>query len=454
MSEKEWITAHWSALLEDLVAFLKFPSVSAQSSYRQDLQAAADWLAEQLRGLGFSVEKVGEPPVLHGFYKGPASAPTVLFYGHYDVQPPEPLELWESPPFTPRIKDDKIYARGASDDKGQVFIHLAAWRYLLERYGELPVSIHAVIEGEEETGSQTLYGVLESHGAAWKSDVILVSDTAFFSADVPTLTVGLRGLIYSEIIVQGPQRDLHSGSFGGVAPNPALALAEILSQLKGSDGRVKVPGFYERVRPVRAEERGLWRQLPANEQHYLQLTGAPALAGEVGFAPIERIGIRPSLDVNGMVSGYIGEGAKTIIPAQALAKVSMRLVPEQDPAEVWQAFHDFVMQVAPPSVKVEVRLLHEPAPPFETPIDSRYYQAAEEAIAEVFGRRPIPVREGGSIPVLSALQKRLGNPPAILMGFGLPTDAVHSPNEHFHLEQLRKGIEASIRFYKKIGGRN
>ncbi len=450
MSVETWIQENRARLLEELRAFLRIPSVSAQPAHRADLVRAAHWLRDQLEGLGFSVELLGEPPVVYATYTGPAEAPTVLFYGHYDVQPPEPLELWTSPPFEPRLTAEAIYARGACDDKGQVFAHLAAWRYLREKYGQLPLSLRVVIEGEEETGSETLYSLLSSVGGAWRSDVVMVSDTAFFAEGIPTLTVGLRGLLYTEILVQGPARDLHSGSLGGVVENPALALARILSALKGPDGRVQIPGFYDQVRPLSLEERRAWQALPAHEAHYQQLTGAPALSGEVGFRPLERLSVRPTLDVNGLYSGYTGPGAKTIIPAEARAKVSMRLVPDQDPEAIWNAFSQFVREVAPPGVRVEVYKLHDPAPAFETPTDSPYYQAAERAIAEAFGRLPVPLREGGSIPVLSALREAAGGAPVILMGFGLPSDAVHSPDEHFKLRQLWGGIAAAAHWYSEV----
>lgn len=450
MQPSEWISQNYTELLGQLIEFLRFPSISAQSEYKAQLQATANWLKAYLEGLGFSVELIGEPPVVYGYYQGPMGAPTALFYGHYDVQPPDPLELWKSPPFSPEVVDDAIYARGACDDKGQVFAHLAAWKYLIQTHGRLPISLRVVIEGQEETGSETLYEVLAARGSEWQSDVVVVSDTAFFSEEIPTLTVGLRGIVYGEITVRGPARDLHSGSFGGVAPNPAFGLAAILTALKGPDQRIRIPGFYDKVRPVDSTERQLWRSLPADDAHYVRLMGASAAVGEVGFSPLERIGSRPTLDVNGMYSGYIGEGSKTIIPAVAVAKVSMRLVPDQEPMEIWHLFKSYVESVTPPGFTVEVRLLHEPAPAFETPISSPYYRAAEEAVQEAFGRRPIPTREGGSIPILSALQRSIGGAPAILMGFGLPSDAVHSPNEHFRLSQLRKGIHAAIRFYEKV----
>lgn len=444
MEPKAWIAANQAFILEGLSAFLRFPSISAQPAYRAQLQACADWLAANLKELGFEVFLQGEPPVVYGYYKGPAGAPTLLFYGHYDVQPPEPLELWESPPFEATIREGAIYARGACDDKGQVWAHLTAWRYW-QKQGGLPVSLHVIIEGQEETGSETLYTLLQN-GLKWQADAGLVSDTAFFSEEIPTLTTGLRGLLYAEITVEGPARDLHSGSFGGVVYNPAEALARILAGLKGPDGRVQVPGFYEGIRVP--QERQAWKALPANEPHYLALTGAPDLWGEVGFSPLERATIRPTLDINGLWSGYTGPGSKTIIPAQAHAKVSMRLVPGQDPEHIWLAFKAHVEALAPPAVRVSVRRLHEPAPAFETPTSSPFYEAAAKAIERAFGRRPIPLREGGSIPILSAIKAAIGGAPIVLMGFGLPTDQVHSPNEHFRLTQLWGGIEAAITFYQ------
>ncbi|RMF49126.1 MAG: dipeptidase [Bacteroidetes bacterium] len=452
MGVETWIAEQKARLLEDLVTFLRFPSVSAQPAHQADLYRTAEWLRTQLEALGFSVAFLGDPPVVYGRYSGPPEAPTVLFYGHYDVQPPEPLELWESPPFEPRLTDEAIYARGATDDKGQVFAHLAAWRYLQDHYGGLPVSLHVVLEGQEETGSEVLYEVLAKQGKDWRSDVVVVSDTAFFSEEVPTLTVGLRGLLYTEIRVEGPKRDLHSGTLGGVVENPALALARILAALKGPDGRVRVPGFYADVRPPDPRERALWRSLPATEDYYLELTGAAELAGEVGFSPLERVSVRPTLDVNGLWSGYTGPGSKTIIPATAAAKVSMRLVPNQDPDRIWEAFAAYVRAVTPPGVRVQVEKLHPPAPPFETPTDSPFYQKAEEAIAVAFGKTPIPLREGGSIPVLSALRQAVGAAPVILMGFGLPTDALHSPNEHFRWRQLWGAVKALVHWYEGIRG--
>jgi acetylornithine deacetylase/succinyl-diaminopimelate desuccinylase-like protein len=436
-------------ILEGLFKFLRYPTISAQASYQEALSACATWLAQELSAMGFKTSLHGEPPIVHGYYAGPPGAPTLLFYGHYDVQPPEPLELWKSAPFEPTMRERAIYARGACDDKGQVWAHLMAWRYWHAHSG-LPVSLHVVIEGQEETGSETLYEVLRAQGAAWQADAGIVSDTAFFSEGFPTLTTGLRGLLYAEIRVQGPARDLHSGSFGGVVQNPAWALAMILASLKGADGRVRIPGFYEGVIQPAASERASWRSLPADEAHYRVITGAPSLWGEVGFSPLERATIRPTLEVHGLYSGYTGQGSKTIIPSEAFAKISMRLVPGQNPEAIWQALVAYIHEVAPPGITLQIEKLHEPAPAFLTPTDSPFYQAASEAVAEAFGQTPIALREGGSIPVLYALQEIVKGP-IVLMGFGLPTDQVHSPNEHFQLRQLWGGIEAAICFYEKAG---
>ncbi|MEN2993249.1 MAG: M20/M25/M40 family metallo-hydrolase [Bacteroidia bacterium] len=447
---RDWIGRQKSSILDALIEFLRFPTVSAQPKYWGALEAAAQWLKGQLEGLGFAVRLLGEPPVVHGHYAKAPNRPTLLLYGHYDVQPPEPLELWESPPFAPRLTAEAIYARGASDDKGQVYAHLAAWRYFIETHGELPVNLHVVLEGQEETGSEALYAVLEKHAPEWRCDAVIVSDTAFFAEGIPTLTVGLRGLVYGELSVEGPVRDLHSGTFGGVVENPIWALCVILAALKGPDGRVRLPDLYTAVRPVAKDERRLWRQLPADAAHYEALAGAP-LSGEVGFTPLERIGVRPTIEIHGIWGGYTGEGSKTIIPTSAHAKLSLRLVPHQDPVEVWQRLEEFVHRTAPAGVKVTLRRLHPGAPAFETPTDSPYYQIAAEAVAKAFGRRPVPLREGGSIPILTALHEALGGVPIVLMGFGLPTDAVHSPNEHFKLTQLWQGLEALIYAYQGFG---
>jgi acetylornithine deacetylase/succinyl-diaminopimelate desuccinylase-like protein len=449
MDIQTWIQQEQTNILTGLETFLRYPTISAQTSYQSSLHACAHWLKDYLHELGFQTALYGEPPVVYAYYEGPPGAPTLLFYGHYDVQPPDPLELWETPPFEPTIRDGAIYARGACDDKGQVWAHLTAWRYWAA-HGGLPVSLHVLIEGQEETGSETLYKVLDQHGHLWKADAGIVSDTAFFSEEFPTLTTGLRGLLYTEIRVEGPARDLHSGTLGGVVQNPAWALASILAQLKGPDGRILIPGFYDEVLPPDPLLRRQWQTLPANESYYLSITGAPTLWGEVGFSPLERATIRPTLDVHGLYSGYIGEGSKTIIPAYAIAKVSMRLVPRQNPEKIWEAFQRYIHELTPPGVRISVSRLHEPAPAFETPTDSPFYQAAAQAVHEAFGKAPIPLKEGGSIPVLSALQKFISGP-IVLMGFGLPTDQIHSPNEHFRLHQLWRGIHAAIAFYQKAG---
>ena len=449
MDIQTWIQQEQTNILAGLETFLRYPTISAQANYQSTLHACAHWLKDYLHALGFQTALYGEPPIVYAYYEGPRGAPTLLFYGHYDVQPPEPLELWETPPFQPTIREGAIYARGACDDKGQVWTHLTAWRYWTA-HGGLPVSLHVLIEGQEETGSETLYKVLEQNGHLWKADAGIVSDTAFFSEEFPTLTTGLRGLLYTEIRVEGPARDLHSGTLGGVVQNPAWALATILAQLKGPDGRILIPGFYDEVLPPDPLLRRQWQTLPAHESYYLSITGAPALWGEVGFSPLERATIRPTLDVHGLYSGYIGEGSKTIIPAYATAKVSMRLVPRQNPEKIWEAFQRYIHELTPPGVRISVSRLHEPAPAFETPTDSPFYQAAAQAVHEAFGKAPIPLKEGGSIPVLSALQKFISGP-IVLMGFGLPTDQIHSPNEHFRLHQLWRGIHAAIAFYQKAG---
>jgi acetylornithine deacetylase/succinyl-diaminopimelate desuccinylase-like protein len=429
MDIQAWIAQQRPNILEGLKTFLRYPTISAQTAYYPALHECANWLQEYLHELGFQTARYGEPPVLYAFYKGPVNAPTLLFYGHYDVQPPDPLDRWETPPFEPMIKEDALYARGACDDKGQVWAHLAAWRYWSEQ-GGLPVSLHVILEGQEETGSETLYKVLAEHGHLWKADAGIVSDTAFFSEDIPTLTTGLRGLLYTEVRVDGPTRDLHSGSFGGIVQNPAWALATILSRLKGPDGRITIPGFYDEVLPPDPTIRRQWQTLPAHEAHYLAITGAPALWGEVGFSPLERATIRPTLDIHGLYSGYIGEGSKTIIPAYATAKVSMRLVPKQNPDKIWEAFRTYVEALAPPGVKVSVQRLHDPAPLLR-PLLTRLSIRQPRKPSRKLSAKPLsPSKKGGLFPS-SPLFKRLSPGRSCSWALGYPRTRFTAPMSTF-----------------------
>ncbi|MDR5693891.1 MAG: dipeptidase [Armatimonadota bacterium] len=432
--------------LEDLIAWLRIPSISTLPSHRPHIEEAARWLRDHLHALGFQAEIIpteGHPLVYaeHGKDQG---KPTVLMYGHYDVQPPDPLEKWRTPPFEPVIEEGYVYARGASDDKGQALIPIHATETLLRTSGALPVHVKVLVEGEEEIGSPNIGSSLRAHREMLKADVALVCDTAMFAKDLPTLVTGLRGLLYTEVEVEGASRDLHSGQYGGAAPNPLNALAKILSGLVNRKGRVTIPGFYTRVKPPAPEERRMWASLPFREDAYLQELGVDAAPGEEGFTVLERRWVRPTLDVHGISGGFTGEGIKTVIPARATAKISMRLVPDQDPEEIARRFARKVHRLAPPGVRVQVRVLASGRPVVVDPAHPAL-RAAARALEETFRRPPVLIREGGSIPVVSHFQEILGIP-SVLMGFGLPDDNLHAPNERFSLANFYSGIRAVARF--------
>lgn len=432
--------------LEGLLDFLRIPSVSTDPAHKADVERAARFLAERLEAIGFSVELVPTPghPIVFAERRKDPKAPTLLVYGHYDVQPPDPLELWESPPFEPTIKDGKVYARGASDDKGQVWIHVAA----AAETRELPLNLKFVIEGEEEVGSKNLFAFLQENQSRLQADAALISDTAMFTRGLPTLVYGLRGLAYLEVEVEGTKRDLHSGVHGGAAPNAAVAAARIAASLKSPEGWVRIPGFYDKVRPLEPEERAEWARLPFDEAAYREALGAEALEGEPGYSVLERRWARPSLDVNGFSSGWTGPGPKTVIPARASFKFSMRLVPDQDPDEVAALAERYIKEVAPKHYRVRVRVF-EGAKPVLVDRKTRAMQIAAEALKEAFGRDVVFIREGGTIPVVSALKEVL-RLPVVLMGFGLPDDNLHAPNEKFELENFEKGIEAVKSYYRRF----
>lgn len=427
--------------LEPLLEFLSIPSVSTDPARKEDLRKAALWLAERLRERGFHTELQETPlhPILYAERFLDPKAPTVLVYGHYDVQPPDPLELWETPPFVPTVREGRVYARGASDDKGQLWAHVAALEDLPAR-----VNVKLLVEGEEEIGSPSLLPFVREHRERLKADVVLISDGAMFAPLTPTLTYGLRGLAYLEVRLRGARRDLHSGSFGGVAPNPIQAIGWILSKLKDEKtGRILVPGLYDRVRPVSEEEKGLWPSL--DEEALKRELGVEVLPGEEGFSPLERLWTRPTLDPNGIWGGYQGEGSKTVIPAEAGFKVSLRLVPDQDPEEVGDLVEAYLRGICPPGYTMEILRLHGGKPvltdPFSPPM-----RLMAQALEEVWGRPPVYTREGGSIPVVAELQEALGAP-IVLLGLGLPDDNLHAPNEKFDLVNLEKGIATLRRFY-------
>jgi acetylornithine deacetylase/succinyl-diaminopimelate desuccinylase-like protein len=430
---------------------LRIPSISAEPARRDDVRRCAEHLAERLRALGLarvSVTPTAGHPVVYGEWLGAPGKPTALIYGHYDVQPPDPLELWHTPPFEPTCRDGKLYARGAVDDKGQVFMHLNAIDGHMKVHGGLPINLKLVLEGEEEVGSEHLEAYLVEHRKELDADVIVVSDTAMLGPDQPALCYGLRGILYTEIEVRGPIADLHSGHYGGAVANPANVLCAIVAALKDGDGRITVPGFYDRVRGMTAAEREAFRQLPFDEKAYLVAAGAPAPWGEKGYSTLERISVRPTLDVNGIWSGYTGPGSKTVLPGVAHAKVSMRLVPDQDPDELFGRFEAYVKKLAPESVKVQVSDLHN-AVPFLTDPDHPMLDAARRALARVWPKPPAMVREGGSIPVMSTFQRTHGLP-CILMGFGLDDDQVHAPNEKFSLSSYFGGTKSVAYLYEEL----
>jgi acetylornithine deacetylase/succinyl-diaminopimelate desuccinylase-like protein len=446
---KNYVDANQERFLEELKEWLRIPSISADSQYKGEVEKAADWLVEKCKSLGMDrVEKFSTPghPIVFAEKMVDENRPTVLVYGHYDVQPPDPMNLWDSPPFEPVVKDGKIYARGACDDKGQVYMHVKAVEVLQEQ-GELPCNLKFIIEGEEEVGSQNLEGFIAAHKEMLKADIILVSDTSIVSNDVPSITVGLRGMSYVEVEVEGPNRDLHSGVYGGAVANPINVLAEMIASLKDETGRITVANFYDKVVDLSAEEREALKERPFDEEEYKADLGIGATGGgEDGYDPIERATIRPTLDVNGIWGGYTGEGAKTVLPSKAYAKISMRLVPDQDPDEISELFARHFKAIAPDAVKVKVTP-HHGGQPAVVSTESIGYQAASRAMEDAFGKVPIPTREGGSIPIVALFKEVLGLD-TILMGFGLNSDAIHSPNEHYGIFNYLKGIETIPLFHR------
>lgn len=440
-----------AALLDELGALLRIPSVSADPAHAGDVARCADWLAERFRTAGFAAaaEPTGGHPVVVAEWRGAPGAPTVLVYGHYDVQPPDPLDGWTTPPFEPAVRDGAVVARGAVDDKGQLFCHLAGARAHLEARGRLPVNLVFLVEGEEESGSEHLEAFIEANRERLACDAVVVSDTAQFAPDLPAITYGLRGLTYLEVTVRGPVRDLHSGSYGGAVANPANALAGMLAALHGADGRVAVPGFYDRVRPLEAWEREAFAALPFDEGTYRADLGVDALPGEAGYSVLERLWARPTLDVNGLWSGYTGRGAKTVLPADASAKLSCRLVPDQDPERIAGLVEARLRELCPPGCAMTVRRLHGGRPVL-LPVDAAAVRAAREAVRRGFGRDPVFIREGGSIPVVEVFVRVLGAP-VVLLGFGRPDDRAHGPDERFHLEDLRRGTRTSAWLWELLG---
>lgn len=445
---KEYLTQNKDRFLSELFDLLRIPSVSADSKHAADVRKAAVFLLEKLKAAGVDqvelCETAGHPIVFGEKIVNPA-LPTVLVYGHYDVQPPDPLNLWTSPPFEPVIKDDKIYARGSCDDKGQVYMHVKAFE-AMTKLNALNCNIKFMIEGEEEVGSEHLATFVKENKTKLKADVILISDTAIISLDHPSITVGLRGLSYMEVEVTGPNRDLHSGVYGGAVANPINVLSKMIASLHDERGRVTIPGFYDKVVQLSASDREAINKAPFSLENYKKDLNIDDVKGEDGYTTVERTGIRPTLDVNGIWGGYTGEGAKTVLPSKAYAKISMRLVPHQDNGEISELFAKHFKSIAPKSVKVKVTALHG-GQAAVTPTDSKAFQAASAAFEEVWGKRPIPTRDGGSIPIVALFKKELGLD-TVLMGFGLDSDAIHSPNEHYGIKNFMLGIETITAFYK------
>jgi acetylornithine deacetylase/succinyl-diaminopimelate desuccinylase-like protein len=435
------------AFVDQLKDLLRIPSISTDSAYDADTRRAADWIADDLRNIGIPTVEVMETdghPIVYAEIGNDPGKPTVLIYGHYDVQPPDPLELWDSPPFEPVEKDGIIYARGACDDKGQVFMHVKASEAYLKTAGELPLNLKFMIEGEEESGSVHLVPFIEQNKELLAADVVMISDTSLFADGVPSITYGLRGLAYVEVMLTGPERDLHSGVYGGGIENPVNALCKMIADLHDENHRVTIEGFYDTVRDLSDEERESFRALPFDEQAWLEEAGAPATKTEAGFSTLEGISARPTLDVNGIWGGYTGEGAKTVLPSQANAKISCRLVPDQTPDDITEKLRRHFEKHVPETMTLDFKDLHGGhAAIVDT--KSPAMKAAAEAMEAVFGSPPYFTREGGSIPVVADFKRILGLD-SVLMGFGLDSDAIHSPNEHFGIDRFHQGIEASIRF--------
>lgn len=447
----QYLDAEGGRFVAELHELLRIPSISAQPDHNQDMLAAADWVRTHCAQAGLSAEIVETAghPIVYAEWTGAPGAPTALVYGHYDVQPPDPLDEWITPPFEPTVRDGRLYARGATDDKGQMLTHIKSVEAWMKTAGELPVNVKFVIEGEEEVGSNNLDIFLEAEKQRLKCDVAVISDTAQFAPGVPAITYGLRGIIAAEILLRGPQQDLHSGVFGGSVANPANAAARLIAALHDDEGCVQIPGFYDDVVPLTDEERGEYARLPFDEAAYLEDLGIGAAHGEAGFTTLERRWARPTCDVNGLISGYTGEGPKTIVPAQAMIKLTCRLVPNQDPDQLVENLRAFAQSQLLPGIRMEFQTFHG-APGVLCDLNSPYMQAAREAVAAGFGTPPVMIREGGSIPVVGSFKQILGVD-TLLLGWGQNTDNLHSPNESFRLEDYQAGIKASAHLWGALG---
>jgi acetylornithine deacetylase/succinyl-diaminopimelate desuccinylase-like protein len=446
-----FFVANQTRARDELFDLLRIPSVSARSEHNADTARAAEWVADSLRKVGLTASlhpTKGHPIVVGEWRKAPKGAQTVLVYGHYDVQPAEPLDLWDSPPFEPTVRDGKIFARGSVDDKGQLYLHIKALEAHLATRRALPVNIIVLAEGEEEVGSENLEQFIEANKDLLACDAVVISDSAMFAPGLPSILSSLRGLAYFQIDVQGPATDLHSGSYGGAVMNPAMALARILATMHDADGHIAIPGFYDKVRDWGADAREEIKNLPFKDDGFREETGSPELFGEKGFSTLERVWMRPTCEVNGLLSGYTGEGAKTVLPAKAMAKVSCRLIPDQMPEEIERLMRAHVERVAPQGVTVTVTHLHG-GRPWRADLDGPLFDAARRALATAFSREPVITGEGGSIPVVGDFQRILGTP-VLLVGFGLPGENAHAPNEWMSEENFYKGMRAMAALWDEL----
>ena len=450
----EYAHAHHGEFLEELKELLRIPSVSTLPEYAGDVRRAAETVAAELKRIGMEhvqlIETAGHP-LVYADWLHAAGKPTCLAYGHYDVQPPDPLDEWTSPPFEPTIRNGNIYARGAVDDKGQMYIHVKALESLLKTGGgKLSLNVRVIVEGEEEVGGEGIAQFVREHPEQLQADFALVSDTEMFAPELPTICVGLRGMIYTEIEARGARTDLQSGMYGGAAPNPFVALAQIIAQLKDAGGKILIPHFYDKVRKPSAAELAAWKSLPFDEADYLDKeVGSAELTGEAGYSVLERTWARPTLEVHGMPGGFIGEGAKTVIPARAKAKVSMRLVPDMTPEETFAAYKNFVLSLCPRGIEMDVKLIHS-GEAIVVGTDNKFVRAATTALDEVFHRETVFIRSGGSIPIVGEFERAL-KIPTVMMGFGLPDDNLHAPNEKFHIANFYRGIDSVIRLFELLG---
>jgi acetylornithine deacetylase/succinyl-diaminopimelate desuccinylase-like protein len=443
---------HRAEFLEGLKAFLRIPSISALSEHKPDILRAAEFARGELEALGLKAELIEGRgnPLVYGEWLGAPGKPTILFYGHYDVQPPDPLDEWKSPPFEPEVRGNDLFARGAADDKGQVYLQIKAVEGLLKTTGRLPVNVKFLLEGEEETGGEHIEAYVKTRPPRLKADAAVVCDTELFAPDLPTICVGLRGMVYAELAVEGASHDLHSGMYGGAAPNPFQAVAEIICALKDRDGRIQIPGFYDAVIPPSAKEREAWDRLPFDEKEYTEKEiGAPALVGEPGIPLFERLWARPTFEVHGIRGGFTGEGAKTVIPARAVAKISTRLVAGQTTAEAAEQLRAAIAAACPRGVTAELKVLSTGEPSLTDP-DNPFIHAGAQALEEIFAKPTVYIRSGGSIPIVGVFREYLGIP-SVMMGFGLPDDNLHAPNEKFHLPNFYRGMEVLARYLELLG---